>query len=188
MLHPNACLVDLSQWTGCKPVHLLLNSPGTAYVTQAVCQSCVIGIYVHPWWLGKILKQPFARDSLKKVFYRQVESFNFESVDISVGVHQEKKMCTKCFKPREFNRGEWLHRPWKIWEAKKGTMIQPRDWLQQDSAMPPGARGTARGCGTTKIKIQDCPEGARPGQRVLARTSQRELETWKRPKHCLRCP
>lgn len=129
MLHPNACLVDLSQWTGCKPVHLLLNSPGTAYVTQAVCQSCVIGIYVHPWWLGKILKQPFARDSLKKVFYRQVESFNFESVDISVGVHQEKKMCAKCFKPREFNRGEWLHRPWKIWEAKKGTMIQPRDWL-----------------------------------------------------------
>lgn len=61
-------------------------------------------------------------------------------------------------------------------------MIQPRNWLQQESVTIPRAGGTAEGRGATKVKIQGCPERARP----MARASQQELGPWKRPRFCSR--
>lgn len=45
------------------------------------------------------------------------------------------------------------------------------------------AGGTPGGCGTTKIKVQGCPERARP----MVRAPQWELEPQTRLRFCFRC-
>lgn len=49
-------------------------------------------------------------------------------------------------------------------------MIQPRNWLQQESATIPRAGGTAEGRGATKIKIQGCRRGLDPWLGLLSRS------------------